>query len=151
MAQRKDPQNSETFGDAVLHRAAILAASGMNQRTIARELGLSESQVSRWAKTPAYMATKNAVMLEAVHTASAKLRALAVAAVDVLETAMVDSKASPADRIRAASAILDRVVGNIGIDTIGSTNEKEIEARQNSELAKAHLDAQLDDLLRNMM
>ena len=147
MATRKEAQKTDDFSNAVVHRAAILAASGMTQRSIARELGVSEFQVCRWAKSPEYISTKNAVMLDAIDQASSRLRALAAHAVTVLEETMADPKASPADRIRAAGIVLDRVVGDCGRASIGPTDAGVIESRQRAQEKSRELEAALDDLV----
>jgi len=146
MADRKKAQKSEDFSNAVMNRAAILAAAGISQRKIAQELGVSEYQVSRWAQTAEYIATKNLVMVEAIDVASARLRALAASAVDVLQAAMEDPKSSPADRIRAASAILDRVVGSCGAESIGPTDASVIETSLIAKQQRRELDRSLAEM-----
>jgi DNA-binding transcriptional regulator YdaS (Cro superfamily) len=147
MATRKDAQKADDFSHAVIHRAAILAASGMTQRAIARELGVSECQVSRWSKSPEYISTKNAVMMDAIDVASARLRALAAHAVSVLQETMEDPKASPADRIRAAGIVIDRVVGDCGVASLGPTDAGVIESKIKAQEKNRELEKALDDLV----
>ena len=136
--RQHDPQ--ESVIDAAVIRAAALAAAGVTQAKIAEELGVSESTISRWKKRPDYQAARNGILKDIVETASNRLRSLTLKAVSVLRDTMEDPQASTCDRIRAATAILDRVLGDKASYTnIGSDDEAELKERQRTDEAMAQM------------
>jgi predicted transcriptional regulator len=136
--RQHDPQ--ESVIDAAVLRAAALAAAGVSQAKIAQELGVSESTISRWKKRPDYQAARNGILKDIVETASNRLRSLTLKAVSVLRDTVEDPHASTCDRIRAATAILDRVLGdNASHQNIGCTDEAELQERQRADEAMVEM------------
>ena len=135
---RDDPQ--ENVIDAAVIRAATVAAAGITQAKIAEELGVSSSTVSRWSKRSDYQACRNSILKDAVETASNRLRSLTLQAVGILRDTMSDPKATHCDRIRAATAILDRVLGDkASYRNIGCSDESELAERQRTDEAMAEV------------
>jgi len=89
--------------------AAGLIASGLRGNATAKRVGISESQLSRWRQLPAFRCRVNQLLNEASASTKDKLVALASTAVDVLALIMIDATSSPADRIKAAVALLSLV------------------------------------------
>jgi transcriptional regulator with XRE-family HTH domain len=136
--RQHDPQ--ESVIDAAVLRAAALAAAGVSQAKIAQELGVSESTISRWKKRTDYQAARNGILKDAVETASNRLRSLTLQAVGILRDTMNDPKATHCDRIRAATAILDRVLGDkASYQNIGCADEAELQERQRTDEAMAEM------------
>jgi transcriptional regulator with XRE-family HTH domain len=144
---REDPQ--ENVIDAAVIRAATMAAAGLTGARIAAELGVSESTVSRWRQRADFQAIQNAILRETVNSASARLRALTLAAVAVLKDVIVDPRASTSDRIRAAGYVLDKVLGDTAHESnIGPTNEDVLNRRIQDREASQHLDDQFNEMMR---
>jgi hypothetical protein len=91
-----------------LDAVRIVVRTG-NQREAARGVGVSEHAIREWTKLPAWKAHVERMSRTGVEAAIEKLRESVSGAVDVLVEVMNDDEASPADRTRAATAILDRV------------------------------------------
>jgi len=89
--------------------AAGLIASGLRGNATAKRVGISESQLSRWRQLPAFRCRVNQLLNEASAEVKDKLIGLSTTAVDILAVIMIDASISPADRIRAATAILSMV------------------------------------------
>jgi len=89
--------------------AAGLIASGLRGNSTAKRVGISESQLSRWRQLPAFRGEVNRLLNEASAEVKDKLIGLSTTAVDILAVIMIDASISPADRIRAATAILSMV------------------------------------------
>ena len=135
---RDDPQ--ENVIDAAIARAATMSAAGLTGARIAQELGISESTVSRWRQRADFQAIQNAILKDAVETASNRLRSLTLQAVGILRDTMNDPKATHCDRIRAATAILDRVLGDkASYQNIGCSDESELAERQRTDEAMAEV------------
>ena len=135
---RDDPQ--ENVIDAAIARAATMSAAGLTGARIAQELGISESTVSRWWQRADFQAIQNAILKDAVETASNRLRSLTLQAVGILRDTMSDPKATHCDRIRAATAILDRVLGDkASYQNIGCSDESELAERQRTDEAMAEV------------
>ena len=135
---RDDPQ--ENVIDAAIARAATMSAAGLTGARIAQELGVSESTVSRWRQRADFQAIQNAILKDAVETASNRLRSLTLQAVGILRDTMNDPKATHCDRIRAATAILDRVLGDkASYRNIGCSDESELAERQRTDEAMAEV------------
>jgi|GEM_PF-6740299 len=135
---RDDQQ--ESVIDAAVIRAAALSAAGVSQAKIAEELGISESTVSRWKKRSDFQAARNGILKDVVETASNRLRSLTLQAVGILQDTMTDPKASHCDRIRAATAILDRVLDdNASHSNIGSSDESDLDERDRADAAMAEM------------
>ena len=135
---RDDPQ--ENVIDAAIARAATMSAAGLTGARIAQELGISESTVSRWRQRADFQAIQNAILKDAVETASNRLRSLTLQAVGILRDTMNDPKATHCDRIRAATAILDRVLGDkASYRNIGCSDESELAERQRTDEAMAEV------------
>ena len=147
---RDDPQ--ENVIDAAIARAATMSAAGLTGARIAQELGVSESTVSRWRQRADFQAIQNAILRETVNSASARLRALTLAAVAVLKDAIVDPKASTADRIRAAGYVLDKVLGDAPHESnIGPTDEDVLNRRIQDREASQNLDDQFSEMMKGWM
>jgi len=104
-----------------------MVASGSTGRDVAAALGVNESTVSRWKQTPDFEAAVNALLKDAHQAAATKLRQLALDAVAILAAVMSDTTANPADRLKAAALVLDRV-GLTTVPSIGPTDAERIES-----------------------
>lgn len=139
---RQKPQDS--IENEALHRAAILVAMGRTQQSVAEELGVSASTVSRWKKDPVFIATTNSVLRDACDVANNRLRQLTSTALATIEHVMVSKENPPADRLKAAFYVLDKVLGELPhAQSIGPTDADQI-ARQQATVAA--MDKQIADL-----
>lgn len=122
MAAKDRNQGQEnSILSAAQERAVLMIASGKRGREVAETLGVSEFVVSRWRQTPDFRAAVNAIQLDARQSAIAKLRNLSEKAVLAIEDILLNTDAPAADRLRAATLVLDRLsldsVGAIGPDS----------------------------------
>lgn len=106
--------------------AAGMVATGETGREIAEALQISEGTVSRWRQRPEFKAYVNQLLAESDECVKNRLRALSDTALNTIETVMRDRNASPADRLKAALAVLDKV----SLQEIGSSNPQAIAQQQ---------------------
>lgn len=121
----KKPQTSAL--SEAQQRAIAMVATGATGRDIAAALGVNECTVSRWRQSAQFEAAVNAILADAHAAAAVQLRSLADQAVGTIAAVMTDAKASPADRLKAAALILDRV-GLATVPSIGPTDAERIES-----------------------
>ena len=108
-------------------RAITMVATGATGRDIAAALGVNECTVSRWKQSAEFEAAVNALLSDAKAAAANQLRNLADQAVGTIAAVMTDATANPADRLKAAALVLDRV-GLTTVPSIGSTDAERIES-----------------------
>ena len=129
-SNRKQPQTSAL--SEAQQRAIAMVATGSTGRDIAAALGVNECTVSRWRQSAAFEAAVNSLLKDAHTAAALQLRQLALDAVATIEAVMTDPKANPADRLKAAALVLDRV-GLATVPSIGPTDAERIESDRKNE------------------
>jgi hypothetical protein len=93
---------------------------------------VNESTVSRWKQSAEFEAAVNSLLSDAHTAAAVQLRQLALDAVATLSAVMNSADASPADRLKAAVLVLDRV-GLTKVPSIGPTDAERIESDRKNE------------------
>lgn len=106
--------------------AAGMVATGKSGREVSAILEVGESTVSRWRQMPVFQSYVNGLLKEHEESVRNRLRALSDKALTTIENVMASPKASPADQLRAALAVLDKVSGH----EVGSTNAAVIAREQ---------------------
>lgn len=87
----------------------FLVAQGLSGAEVGRVLGMSRWAVRNWLTDPYFVEALDHLKSSMVETGRRKLTGLIEEAVDTLSTIMRDEEATDASRVRAATAILDRV------------------------------------------
>ncbi len=109
---------------------ALLAAPDVT--AAAKEAGCSRDTVYRWMGEPAFVAALHAGEAEALAAVSRSLVRLAERAAATLEGAMSDEGTPAATRVRAADAVLGRLLQVRELVTL-ETRVRELESRMEAE------------------
>ncbi|MCD8485387.1 MAG: helix-turn-helix domain-containing protein [Desertifilum sp.] len=96
----------------IQQRVALLLATGHTAREVAQKMGLSEVTIHRWRQQPEFVAAVRGILKQNKQALNERLNNLAIKALEVLEAIIDDPNASTADRINAASKVLDFVNQN---------------------------------------
>ncbi len=107
------------------HKAIILLAEGMNNKSVAEALGVAPETVSRFKNDYDFQAELNKV-LNANHASSQeKLRHLSNIALSTIEAVLLDGETPPRDKLTAAFKVLE--ITRLRQGNIGSTNPATLE------------------------
>ena len=112
--------------------------AGANVTTAASAVGVDRATVYRWmADNPAFVAALNLAKQEALAAIRDEMRIGAGEAMRTVRDLMSDPASGALTRLRAALALLDRVVGSVP-ETIGPTNPETVAAqdRQQSQMER---------------
>ncbi len=87
--------------------AISVLLSGGNVSQVAGQVGCSERQLWRWMRQPEFKAALAEAQSSALTTAGAALIGLCLLAADAIEEVLLDEKATPGAKLRAAAIVLE--------------------------------------------
>ena len=99
----------QTVKPAAFYSAIERFIEGVDDATIAQELGISRTTAWRWRNDPEAVALVSAARNRQFERVEDRLSSLAVSALTVLETALNDPSVALTVKLKAATTILDRV------------------------------------------
>lgn len=108
-------------GSKLGRKMEAAVAALLTERTLeeaARVAGISVSTLLRWQKDPEFSAAYREARRAAVSQSSARLQQASSAAVAAVLRIMVDQKAPPASRLRAAEIVLSYGIRGIELEDI---------------------------------
>jgi len=89
------------------HQTISLLATGMTNKSVAKELGLAPETISRWKSDFDFKAELNALLHDNQQAQQERLRALSSTALETIEAIMTDPNAPPKDKLTAALKVLE--------------------------------------------
>jgi DNA-binding MurR/RpiR family transcriptional regulator len=93
--------------DASRERALIALCNESNIKAAAKAAGISEATIHRYLREDEFKAAYRQMRRDALEGATARLSALATAAVETIAAIMLNPKVGAQTRLRAAIAVLD--------------------------------------------
>jgi hypothetical protein len=87
--------------------AALIAPTARGVAGAAEAAGVSETQLYRWMKQPAFRAALAEAQGAAIEDATRRLTGLAGQAIEVLAKVMADEEATDTVRVRAATSVIE--------------------------------------------
>lgn len=95
------------------HRAITALLSERTIQEAARKAEVSERNLHRWLKLPAFQQALQEARQEVSKHTLARLQQVTVKSVDTLETVMENEETPAASRVAAAKAVLDLTLGRV--------------------------------------
>ena len=124
---------------AAFYLAVERIIEGVDDATIAKELGISRTTAWRWRNDPEAVALVSAARNRQFERVEGRLASLADSALSALETALNDPSVSLTVKLKAATIVLDRV----GLNERNGTKQRE--ASQDAERKQAENFNRLED------
>ena len=129
LARREDPAQLTPTQE----QAAALLARGRRVGDVAEAAGVTPATIAEWQQVPVFVAAVNGQLADARESTRQRLRALAAAALDVVEAALTEDTTPAKVRLQLAVEVLELVgAGELAKQEIGSGDPADVEADQQS-------------------